>query len=1090
MLLKCRQLLHQFLMDMYVKVESERLRYISLNQRKLRAENYIHLQDAIRTDTNVNLNNLGQAIILPSSFINSPRYLHEYTQDAFAYVRNYGRPDLFITCTCNPAWKEITNELMPGQRATDRHDLIARVFKTKGQKLVALLTKGKIFGDTQCFMYSIEWQKRGLPHVHLLLWLKEKLRPNQIDDNISAELPDPNTDKQLYTTIVKNMIHGPCGSYNPSSPCMKDGKCTKQYPRMLLKETQTNDNGYPLYRRRAPEDGGRTTTMKLRGSTEETVINNSWIVLYSPLLSKIFDAHINIEFCNSVRAIKYICKYINKASDQAIFIVQQENVNIDPRNEVQAFRAGRYVSSNEAAWRLLGLPLHERYPTVTHLAVHLENGQRVYFTEQNFQERMATPPRTTLTAFFELCQTDNFAKTLLYAEVPRYYTWNASKKEWKRRVQGAPIENWPGVKAADALERVYTVHVSNFECYCLRLLLSHVRGPVTFREIKIVNGQDMATYREACQVLGLLEDDNHWDSTIEEAVLCRSPAKVRELFSILISTCGLSNPVQLWEKYKNAFAEDTLHRRRQQSNHDVTTFNNLIYNEALMLIQDKVISIAGKDLAEFGMPRPQRTGEISNDVARELNYDYIALQTHVTETIPRLLPEQRHVLNVVLQQIHNGEGAIFFLDAPGGTGKTFLLNLLLAHIRMDKNIAIAVASSGIAATLLSAGRTAHSVLKLPLNLAREETPTCNITKNSSRGVMLRQCKLIVWDECTMSHKRAVEALNRSLQDLRGSRALMGGMVVLLAEDFRQTLPVIQRGTPAAEINACLKVSPLWAKAKKLNLTTNMRVQLYDDRESGAYASKLLQTGEGRLPTDAEGKIIFTNDFCNVVNSENDLIANVYPDLQHNMNVENWLCERAILAPRNDTVGQINKKILEQIPGEAVTYTSIDTLIDSDDSTSYPVEFLNSLELSGVPSHKLQLKVGVPVLLMRNLDAPKLCNGTRLYITTLGKNVIGASILTVAAKGENVLIPRIPIIPNDLPFQFKRLQYPLKVAFSMTINKSQGQAMVVAGLHLGTACFSHGPLYVACSRVSSARNLHVFAEHGKSFNIVYREVLRP
>ena len=140
---------------------------------------------------------------------------------------------------------------------------------------MALLTEGKIFGDTQCFMYSIEWQKRGLPHMHLLLWLKEKLRSNQIDDIISAELPDPNTDKQLHTTIVNNMMHGPYGSYNPSSPCMKDGKCSKQYPRMLLKKTQTNDNGFPLYRRRAPGDGGRTTTIRIRGSTEETVINNS-----------------------------------------------------------------------------------------------------------------------------------------------------------------------------------------------------------------------------------------------------------------------------------------------------------------------------------------------------------------------------------------------------------------------------------------------------------------------------------------------------------------------------------------------------------------------------------------------------------------------------------------------------------------------------------------------------------------------------------------------------------------------------------------------------------------------------------------------
>ncbi|GFT92961.1 helitron_like_N domain-containing protein [Trichonephila clavipes] len=150
----------------------------------MRAENYIHLQDAIRNDADLDPDNLGQMVILPSSFVNSARYLREYTQDAFTYVRNYGRPDLFITMTCNPAWPEITRELIPGQNSADRHDLTARVFKVKVQKLVALLTKGKIFGDMKCFMYSIEWQKRGLPYGYLLLWLMEKLCPNQIDEII------------------------------------------------------------------------------------------------------------------------------------------------------------------------------------------------------------------------------------------------------------------------------------------------------------------------------------------------------------------------------------------------------------------------------------------------------------------------------------------------------------------------------------------------------------------------------------------------------------------------------------------------------------------------------------------------------------------------------------------------------------------------------------------------------------------------------------------------------------------------------------------------------------------------------------------
>ncbi|GFU79862.1 helitron_like_N domain-containing protein [Trichonephila clavipes] len=335
---------------MYAKVESDRLRFIALNQTKLRAENYVYLQDAMRNDADLDPNSLGQMVILPSSFVNSARYLHEYTQDAFTYVSNYGRPYLFITMTCNPAWPEITRELIPGQNSTDRPDLTARVFKVKVQKLVALLTKGKIFSGMKCFMYSIEGQKRGLPHVHLLMLLMENIRPNQIDEIISAEIPNLETDRKLYDTVTKNMIHGPCGALNPSSPCMKEGKCTKKYPRGLIKDTKTNDKSYPLYRRRAPEDGGHTLTQKTRGGIQEILVDNSWIVPYSPLLSKIFSCQINVEFCNTVKAIKYICKYINKGSDQVIFnIRQQGNVNIDPRYEVQTFRAGRYDSSNEAA---------------------------------------------------------------------------------------------------------------------------------------------------------------------------------------------------------------------------------------------------------------------------------------------------------------------------------------------------------------------------------------------------------------------------------------------------------------------------------------------------------------------------------------------------------------------------------------------------------------------------------------------------------------------------------------------------------------------------------------------------------------------
>jgi hypothetical protein len=94
-----------------------------------------------------------------------------------------------------------------------------------------VMTKGEVFGPTICHMYTIEWQKRGLPHAHVLLRFQEKLRPTDIDHLISAEFPDPNNDPQLYDVIKSNMVHGPCAAVNPQSKCMDHRKCSKRYPR-------------------------------------------------------------------------------------------------------------------------------------------------------------------------------------------------------------------------------------------------------------------------------------------------------------------------------------------------------------------------------------------------------------------------------------------------------------------------------------------------------------------------------------------------------------------------------------------------------------------------------------------------------------------------------------------------------------------------------------------------------------------------------------------------------------------------------------------------------------------------------------------
>lgn len=312
----------------------------------------------------------------------------------------------------------------------------------------------------------------------MLFWVDSKIQSDEIDDIIVAELPNKDEDPVLFGIVTKNMVHGPCGEQNLNSPCMKNGICSKKYPRRFVAETQTGEDGYPVYRRRDINNGGQVATLNVRGQTIN--IDNRWIVPYSPILCRSFNAHTNVEYCHSVQAIKYICKYINKESDQATFSVK--NVH----DEIEKYLNGRYISTSEAVWRLLEFPIHDRHPTVVHLAVHLENGQRVYFSAENMQNIVDNPPKTTLTAFFDLCNSDEFAKTLLYHEVPHYYTWANNK--FSRKKRGQDVVGHPGIKKAAALGRVYSIHPSQSECFYLRILLHHVRGPTSFQDLKTVDG--------------------------------------------------------------------------------------------------------------------------------------------------------------------------------------------------------------------------------------------------------------------------------------------------------------------------------------------------------------------------------------------------------------------------------------------------------------------------------------------------------------------------------------------------------------------------------------------------------------------------
>ena len=179
---------------------------------------------------------------MPSSFVGSPRWYTAQFQDAMAICREFHKPDLFITMTCNPNWIEIVRELRPGENVQNRPDLVSRVFKQKKDQLIRDIKTNKIFGQVPAMLWVIEFQKRGLPHIHILVILSEKDRIQSsidVDNVICAELPPSPENfpegsqeriqaEKLEAIILQNMIHGPCGKGYEESPCMKDNKCSKR----------------------------------------------------------------------------------------------------------------------------------------------------------------------------------------------------------------------------------------------------------------------------------------------------------------------------------------------------------------------------------------------------------------------------------------------------------------------------------------------------------------------------------------------------------------------------------------------------------------------------------------------------------------------------------------------------------------------------------------------------------------------------------------------------------------------------------------------------------------------------------------------
>ncbi|KAL3643546.1 hypothetical protein CASFOL_014361 [Castilleja foliolosa] len=604
-------------------------------------------------------------------------------------------------------------------------------------------------------------------------------------------------------------------------------------------------------------------------------------------------------------------------------------------------------------------------------------------------------------------------ESLTYPEFPQKFVWNNDAKMWFPRKRGF------------SLGRAYYVPPGSGEAYYQRCLINVIRGATCHEDMMKVNNVQYNTYKDACYALGMIEDDKEYIDAINEASKWASAKSLQRIFCTLLLENCMQNPVNVWDSCWMWLSDDILHSRRKLLHNQLT--EEEIKNLALIEIEIILRRSGGSLKYIDSMPQPDFNNINSSTnrmIMDELDYDIVKLEEDLNVLKPKMTDEHKKVFDVVLDSVYSNKGKTYFLYDYGGTGKTFVWRILSAAIRCKKDIVLNVASSGIASLLLPGGRTAHSRFKIPLS--PHETSTCNIKMGTELAELVVLAKLIIWDEAPMMSKYCFEALDRTLRDIMkvNDRANFdkpfGGKTIVFGGDFRQILPVIPKGSRQDVVNATINASYIWRNCEVLRLTKNMRLQSMGSSDESVQLTKfaewIAKIGDGTVGDEVDGAFNVQIPQNMLIQDNGDPIDSlaqvIYPNIEERIDDPKYLQDRAILAPTLDVVDAVNEYMIEKMSGDCHKYFSSNTVCKSDSAGDmlgdvHMPEFLNSIKCSGVPNHELNLKVGTPVMLLRNIDPSNgLCNGTRLLITRLGSYVLECKILTGHNASEKVLIPRL------------------------------------------------------------------------------------
>jgi hypothetical protein len=488
-----------------------------------------------------------------------------------------------------------------------------------------------------------------------------------------------------------------------------------------------------------------------------------------------------------------------------------------------------------------------------------------------------------------------------YSEIPRHYVWKDLAWHPRRR-------------DTSSLGRMHVVGADDSELFHLRRLLCIVKGATCFDDVKTVMGVKYPSFKEACAARGMLLDDAEYVAAMQD--FCDSECSVdaiRRQYAFMLVHCRPTNALAIFEMFQSELCgcECPQHSDIQCTLWALAYFCNEM----------------GRSLAEFGFVLADTPMMIDNPTDSDES-----LRPLRDRAFARFSAQQASAAAQIFQAVEKGQGGVFYIQASGGCGKSFWANGVGAALRVAGYTPVVVAASGLAATVLDGGRTAHSVFGIPLEV--DENSWCQCDQSARTAIMLSD--IIFWDECSMLHVNAANCVNRSLQDWTKSPSLFGGKVMVFMGDFQQLLPVVRGGSGDS---ATIMEADWWSQVHVLRFSRNFRS---DDAE---YCDMLHQVGSGawtEVAVPAE----------RVTRSIDELCVSVFGDLCSTQDINSHIVTLTL-----DDAATINSHVIAKLPGSLVMAAAADVKINCKDPDLYSDEFVQSLMIPGAPPAVLELKEG-------------------------------------------------------------------------------------------------------------------------------------